>query len=137
MEKQSKEEFTEMIADYMEKGFLDNIIDMFRYDDSLYWMIPRLLTDERIRVRIGAVALVEGLVEIGFGRLRETADVIVPLLKDPKSYLRGDSAYCIGVIGVIEHIDYLKELYNDPQADVVESAKDAVNEITNRHKLIN
>ena len=46
-----------MIADYMENGLLDNIIDMFKRDDSLYAYVGDLLTDERMRVRIGITAL--------------------------------------------------------------------------------
>ena len=50
-----------MIADYMEGGYLDNIIDMFKHDKSLYEYIGDLMTDERMRVRIGATALMEEL----------------------------------------------------------------------------
>ncbi|MBF0473264.1 MAG: HEAT repeat domain-containing protein [Nitrospirae bacterium] len=132
MNQQSKEEFIVMISDYMEKGFLDNIIDMFKYDESLYYLIPIFIADERLRVRIGAIALVESLQEIGFKKIRETADAIVPLLKNPNSYVRGDSAYCLGVIGDKGHIVYLKELFSDLQSDIIESAKDAVIEINNR-----
>ncbi len=46
-----------MLADYMENGLLDNIIDMFKHDQSLYAFVGDLITDERIRVRIGATAL--------------------------------------------------------------------------------
>lgn len=132
MKQQSTDEFIIMTSDYMEKGFLDNIIDMFRYDESLYYLIPIYIADERLRVRIGAIALVESLYEIGFGNIKEAADAIVPLLKNPNSYIRGDSAYCLGVIGDSRHIKYIEELYNDPKADVIESAKDAVIEIRNR-----
>jgi len=129
---QSPEEFIEMIAGYMEKGFLDNIIDMFKHDDSLFYLIPRFIIDERLRVRIGVIALVESLYEIGFLKIKDTADAIVPLLKHSNSFVRGDSAYCLGVIGGSEHIAYLKELYDSQSPDVIESAKDAVIEITQR-----
>jgi len=48
-----------MIADYMENGFIGNIVDMFKHDKTLYLLIGELMSDERSRVRIGTVALVE------------------------------------------------------------------------------
>ena len=48
-----------MIADYIEGEFVDNIIDMFRHDESLYTYVGDLMKDEQIRVRIGTTALIE------------------------------------------------------------------------------
>ena len=59
--KMAREELKTMIADYMEKGFLENIIDMFKHDKTLYLFIGELMTDERVRVRLGMSALVETL----------------------------------------------------------------------------
>jgi len=50
-----------MIADYMGKGFLENIVDMFRHDSKLYGLVGELIQDERVRVRIGVTALMEDL----------------------------------------------------------------------------
>lgn len=36
-----------MITDYMEKGFLENMIDMFRHDKSLYKLIGNLIAEIR------------------------------------------------------------------------------------------
>jgi len=69
-----------MIADYMEKGFLENIIDMFRHDKSLYPLIGDLLNDERMRVRLGVSALVETLAEEDRGHISAAIPGIVDLL---------------------------------------------------------
>ena len=50
-----------MIADHMEAGFLENIIDMFKHDRSLFSHLGHLINDGRGRVRMGAVALAETL----------------------------------------------------------------------------
>jgi len=67
-----------MIADYMEKGFLENIIDMFKHDKGLYPLIGELMTDERMRVRLGISALVETLAKEDrntiAGAIREIAE---------------------------------------------------------------
>lgn len=54
---------TDMILDHMDKGFLENIIDMFKKDETLYPVLISMLRDERMRVRIGATALVEELMK--------------------------------------------------------------------------
>jgi len=63
MEPEKAEEFDlkKMLADYMENGLLENIIDMFKHDISLYEYVSDLMTDERMRVRIGTIALLETL----------------------------------------------------------------------------
>jgi len=45
-------DFLRMIADHMENGFLENIIDMFRHDTTLYSLVGELIQDERVRVRL-------------------------------------------------------------------------------------
>jgi len=49
-----------MIADYMEKGFLENIIDMFKHDKGLYPLIGELMTMSACG-EAGISALVETL----------------------------------------------------------------------------
>ncbi len=61
--KQDIEETVKMLADYMENGFLDNIVSMFRQDMTYYPYIGELLGDERLGVRIGTTARVETLLE--------------------------------------------------------------------------
>jgi hypothetical protein len=73
-----------MIADYMEKGFLENIIDMFKHDASLYAYIGELMRDERLIVRIGFSALVETLSKEDPENIIMGIPSILPLLKDAK-----------------------------------------------------
>lgn len=88
-----------MVLDYMEKGFLDNIIDMFKHDESLYRFIIDMIRDERMRVRLGATALVEELVGFRRGSLDRLVPEIIKLLDDPNPTVRGDGANLLGIIG--------------------------------------
>lgn len=88
-----------MILDYMQKGFLDNIIDMFKHDKSLYPLIIDMIKDERMRVRLGAVALVEELAISSKERFAEILPEISELLKDPNPTISGDAAYLLEIIG--------------------------------------
>jgi HEAT repeat protein len=124
----------DMIADYMEKGFLDNIIDMFKYEPDIYAVTPRLISDERIRVRLGAIALLESLAEIGFARLGEIADSIEPLLRSENTLIRGDAAYGLGIVGFNRHVPGLEALLEDDNPDIAEAALDSIAAIMQRNR---
>lgn len=124
------EELKTMIADYMEKGFLENIIDMFRHDKSLYRFVGELMTDERVRVRLGISALVETLKKEDPENVHMSATNILPLLKNAEPVIRGDAAYLLGIIKHPDAIPLLKKVAdNDENADVRSIAKEAMEDI--------
>jgi HEAT repeat protein len=118
-----------IIAEYMEKGFLDNIIDMFKHDKNLYIYIGDLITDERLRVRIGTSALVEALKIEDPENVREAVLYILPLLKNKTPMHRADAAYLLGVIGDKNAIPLLEEITEDEDTNVRLIAKEAIEEI--------
>ncbi len=123
-----RDELKKMIADYMEKGFLENILDMFRHDRSLYAMTGDLLRDERLRVRIGVTALIEELSEERPEESRLAAPSLLPLLNDNNPTIRGDAAYLIGLIGGKDNLESLKPLLNDTDPQVVEIVKEILDQ---------
>lgn len=104
-----------MIADYMETGFLDNIIEMFRQDKDLYTHIPALMSDERGRVRLGTVALVESLMEEDGAEITAVIPAVAAILGHQSPTVRADAVYLLGIIG---HRDALPFLRNALQAEV-------------------
>ncbi|MEW6163227.1 MAG: HEAT repeat domain-containing protein [Nitrospirota bacterium] len=118
-----------MIADYMEKGFLENIIDMFKHDVSLYGCIGDLMKDERLAVRIGVSALIETLKEKDPENLSKAIPSILPLLKDQNPVLRSDAAYLLGMIGHKDALSFLREAENDEDKNVSIIAREAIEEI--------
>ncbi|TAL26212.1 MAG: HEAT repeat domain-containing protein [Nitrospirae bacterium] len=128
-------ELKKMIADYMEKGFLENIIDMFRHDKSLYPLIGDLMTDERVRVKLGISALVETLKKEAPEHIKKAVPGILPLLKNPEPVIRGDAAYLLGIIGHEGASAALEELAeNDENSDVRLIAREAIEEIKKFHQ---
>jgi HEAT repeat protein len=118
-----------LIADYMEGGMLDNIIDMFKHDKSLYAYIGELLTDERIMVRIGILALIETLRKEDAENVSRALPSIIPLLKDQSPMIRGDAAYLLGIIGHTDAIPLLEKSLHDEHAHIKTIAKEALEEI--------
>jgi len=121
-----------MIADYMEKGFLENIIDMFKHDASLYSYIGELMKDERLIVRIGISALLDTLKTEDPENISKAISSILPLLKDKNPVLRSDAAYFIGMIGNKESIPLLKEAAKDEDENVTVIAQEAIEEIESK-----
>lgn len=118
-----------MIADYMEKGFLENIIDMFKHDRGLYFLVGELMTDERMRVRLGMSALVETLAKDDPDNIPNAVPGIAALLKNGNPTIRGDAAYLLGIIGHLDAIPVLSEALKDENRSVREIAKEAIEEI--------
>lgn len=118
-----------MIADYMEKGFLDNIVDVFKHDNTLYAYIGDLLTDERLGVRIGISALIETLKTEDPENISKAMPSVIPLLKNQNPVSRGDAAYLLGIIGHVDAIPFLEKMIKDEDANVRIIAKEAIEEI--------
>lgn len=123
-----------LLTDHMENGFLENIIDMFRHDKSLYPMIGEMLSDERSRVRIGAFALVETLMGEDFPTVVKAIPGIGEVLKNPHPTVRGDAAYLLGIIGHKDALPFLFEAMNDEHELVREAALEAVEAIESGDK---
>lgn len=118
-----------LIADHMENGYLENIIDMFKHDSILYSYIGKLMKDERLRVRIGVSALIETLSVEDPENVSKAIPSLLPLLKDQDSIRRGDAAHILGMIGNKDAIPFLKEIENDEDENVRTIVKEAIEEI--------
>jgi len=121
-----------MIADYMEKGFLENIIDMFRYDSKLYSLVGELIQDERVRVRIGVTALMEELSVIDALNASSAAPGLLQLLDHDNPVVRGDVSNILGMIGGEIVLSSLENALNDDNPNVRLIVKEAIEEIKQR-----
>ena len=113
----------------MENGFLENIVDMFKHDKSLYSLLGDLLGDERSRVRIGTVALVETLQAEDRSNVIKAIPGIARLLGDPHPTIRGDAAYLLGIIGHEDALRFLEKASFDNHDAVREAVREAIEDI--------
>jgi HEAT repeat protein len=118
------DQMRQMIADYMEKGFLSNIVAMFKVDLSLYDLVGDLLKDERFRVRMGVTALMEELHQMNPDDAKSAIPSLLPLLSHGTPTIRGDAAYLVGLIGDKKERESLVPLLSDPNPQVIEIVKD-------------
>jgi HEAT repeat protein len=126
-----------MIAEYMEKGFLENIIDMFKNDRNLFPLIGDLMADERSRVRIGIVALVETLAQSYSTEIITAIPDIAKLLKNPNPTIRGDAAYLLGIIGHADALPFLKDaaIKENEEHIIQETIQDSIKQIERENSL--
>ncbi len=122
-----------MIADYMENGFLENIIDMFLHDRSLYGLLGELIQDERVRVRIGVTAMVEELRTLDNRNLSACLPALLPLLDHERPVVRGDVTNILGLIGDRGLLPALEKMLGDEDPNVRIIAEEAIAEISVRH----
>lgn len=119
-------EMRSLLIEYMEKGFLENIVAMFKQDSSLYRFISDMLGDEHLRVRLGATALVEELVGEHGAELKAAVPGIVGLLKHENPTIRGDAASVLGILRDPASRDALRACLHDSHPGVREIAQDAL-----------
>lgn len=129
MKSDNPADLVQLIADHMENGFLENIIDMFRHDSNLYQLIADLIQDERVRVRIGITALMEELKKLDAENISGAVPVLLPLLDHAEPFVRGDSANLLGIIGDRNTLSYLEKMLADENENVRLIAKEAIEEI--------
>ncbi len=122
-------EMKAMLIDYMGKGFLDNIIALFRQDPAVYRYLADMLGDDNIRVRLGATALVEELVRDHRSELQSAVPGVVALLRHENPTIRGDAASVLGIIKDKGSAGALRECLDDSHPGVREAARDALEEI--------
>jgi len=124
----------EMLIDYMGRGFLDNIIALFRQDPSVYRFIGDMLGNDHIRVRLGATALVEELVREHRRELQSAVPGVVALLQHENPTIRGDAASVLGMIMDDASAGALEACLQDSHPGVREAARDALAEIGSEKK---
>ncbi len=118
-----------MLIDYMGKGFLDNIIALFRQDPTVYRFIADMLGNDNIRVRLGATALVEELAREHRRELQSAVPGVVALLRHENPTIRGDAASVLGIIKDEASAGPLRKCLQDSHPGVREAARDALAEI--------
>jgi len=118
-----------LIADHMEAGFLENIIDMFLHDPGLYNLVGELIQDERVRVRIGVTAMTEDLAVRDRGNVVRAVPHLLPLLDHPEAVVRGDASNLLGIAGDPVAVPFLQKVLADDDHNVRFIALEAIEEI--------
>jgi hypothetical protein len=121
------------VADFLGRGLLDVLVDLFKADPALYGLLGELLASPEIGVRLGSSALVEELAAADPERRPLAAAALLPLLGQADPVRRGDAAYLLGFVGGEGAAAALETLgASDPNADVRDVAAEAAGMIRGR-----
>lgn len=120
----STEELLKTIADFLEMGHAENVVALFKKDTTMYSLSGDLLRDERFSVRLGTAVLFEELTQLRPQEVKLALPSLLPLLKEPDPFLRGEAANIIGIINAEEGLAHLRDLQDDPNSQVAEIVTD-------------
>jgi len=119
--------FEDILFDYLDNGYLENIITFFKHEPEQIFLIPKMLADERLRVKIGAFAIIEEIKETNPESLIKIIPEVTKLLNSVKKNIRGDAAYALEIIGSLEAKPALiKALQKEEDPQVKEFIEDAI-----------
>ena len=118
------------VAEFLGRGLLDVLVDLFKSDPALYALLGELLASPEMGVRLGTSALVEELAVVDPDRRPLAASALAPRLGEADPVRRGDAAWLLGFVGGSSELAALEAIAaQDPNADVREAAAEAVGKI--------
>ena len=116
----SDQELKRVIADFLDKGHVENIIAMFRREPSYYTWTGDMLRDERFSVRLGISVLFEELQQIQPEILALAIPSLAELLTADEPLLRGEAVSLLGIIGNQAAMELVRSQADDPDPQVRE-----------------
>ncbi len=119
-------ELIKVMADFLEMGHVENIVAMFKQESSYYDCVGELLTDERFAVRLGVSVLFEYLVAERPDDVELAIPSLVAQTDNPNSWVRGEVANVLGIIGSQEALRHVETLVADSDSQVVAVARDVL-----------
>jgi len=118
------------VAEFLGRGLLDVLVDLFKSNPALYGLLGELLASPEMGVRLGTSALVEELAATDPDRRPLAAAALRPVLAADDPVRRGDAAYLLGYVGGAGELAALAAIAaQDPNADVREAAAEAAGKI--------
>ena len=116
---------------FMEKGFLENILDMFGHDPTLWGAVPEMITDERSRVRIGTISIAETFYSEHLDEIIKTIPAIAEGLKHKEPTIRGDVVFLLSIVGQTGALEPLWEAFNaEEHPQIKDAIKEVIEELT-------
>jgi hypothetical protein len=127
-DKVSDEELLKVIADFLEMGYVENIVAMFKQEPRYYQWTGDLLRDERFAVRLGVSVLFEYLVEERPEQIELAVPSLARALRHKASWTRGEAVSVLAIINSSESRALIKTMIDDPAPEVADIAREILAE---------
>jgi len=120
----SDEELLKVMADFLEMGHVENIVEMFKQDLRYYEWVGQLLTDERFAVRLGVSVLFEYLIEERPDDVELAIPSLSKALKHETPWIRGEAISVLSIIGIPPTTSIIQTMEKDPDPQVAAMVQD-------------
>ncbi len=124
----SDEELLKVIADFLEMGYVENIVAMFRQESRYYQWIGDLLTDERFAVRLGVSVLFEYLLEERPEELALALPSLTKALQHEAGWVRGEAVSVLAMVPGAEALALVRTMLDDTDDQVAAIAREIIEE---------
>ncbi|MEN8198787.1 MAG: HEAT repeat domain-containing protein [Thermodesulfobacteriota bacterium] len=122
----SDKELKKVIADFLEMGHVENILEMFKRDSSYYSWTGEILDDERFAVRLGVSVLFEELKTLCPQDIQLAVPSLSRALEESPPHVRGEAVNVLGIIGGEAALAAVKRALADESPQVREVAEDVL-----------
>lgn len=118
MNNDEKKDYAESISCMLDgAGNLESVTSFFRDRPDLQEIVDLLMSDERMRIRLGTTAVLEELKNEGVDT-QVAIEKLKPLLKHPAELVRGDVVNLLGILAGSQIIQEIRPLLDDPSDKV-------------------
>lgn len=122
----SDAELLSVIKDFLEMGYVENIVAMFYQEPRYLEWTGAVLDDERFNVRLGVSVLFEELQARKCSHLDRAVDSLKKLLDSDQSLLRGEALSVLAIIDGPELGGIARRMSRDDDPQVREIAADII-----------
>jgi hypothetical protein len=124
MDEISPDELIRVIKDFLEMGYVENIVAMFDRDSRYFPWTGTILDDERFSVRLGVSVLFEELQARGNRSLHLAVPSLEKLLDSDQPLLRGEALSVLAIIKAETLRHQAERMRHDSDAQIREIAAD-------------
>ena len=124
----SDEELQKVIAEFLEMGYVENIVAMFKQDPRYYDWIGKLIKDERFAVRLGVSVLFEYLVEDCPDQINLAIPSLARALQHAEARVRGEALSVLAIIATDEALNQVTTMTEDPDREIADLAREILSE---------
>jgi hypothetical protein len=124
----SDQELRKVIADFLEMGYVENIVAMFKQESRYYQWIGEILADERFAVRLGVSVLFEYLCAERPDDVELALPSLSRALEHEAAYVRGEAVGVLAIIGTQGALALVRLMVDDPASEVAGIARDVLDE---------
>jgi hypothetical protein len=124
----SDEELLKVIADFLEMGYVENIVAMFKQDPRYYEWTGELIKDERFAVRLGVSVLFEYLVEDCPEDINLAIPSLAQALQHTQARVRGEALSVLAIIATDKALNQVKTMTEDSDQELADLAREILSE---------